>query len=360
MKQISSITQENFGHLPDASAVSLYTLRNSQGMQIKISDFGGIITELYAPDRAGHFADVCLGFEHLAPYLDVSPYFGALIGPCGNRIAHGAFKLDGQTYALPQNNGAHHLHGGEPGFHRVLWVAEPFQNATGCGLTLRYSRAHNAQGYPGNLDVTVTYELNHANELHVHYFATTDQATPVNLTQHTYFNLGGIHAMPDILGHQLMLNADRYTSVDAGLIPTGELVSVFQTPFDFRQSQSIGSRISDHHQQLQFGLGYDHNYVLNKIEPQRLSLAARVSEAVSGRLLELWTEEPGVQFYSGNFLDGSLHGKGVAYQHRSGFCLEPQHFPDSPNQAHFPNVILRPGDEYRSHTMYRFLIQDAL
>ncbi|MFZ6817938.1 aldose epimerase family protein [Undibacterium sp. Ji22W] len=359
MKQISSITQENFGHLPDGRGVSLYTLNNAQGMQIKISDFGGIITELYAPDREEQFADICLGFEHLAPYLDVSPYFGALIGPYGNRIAHGTFELDGQTYSLPQNNGAHHLHGGEPGFHRVLWGVEPFRNATACGLTLRYSRVHGAQGYPGNLEVKVTYELNDANELHVHYFATTDQATPVNLTQHTYFNLGGIHTTPDILGHQLMLNADRYTPVDVGLIPTGELAPVAGTPFDFRQTQSIGARIADHHQQLQFGQAYDHNYVLNKNEEQRLSLAARVNEPVSGRVLELWTEEPGLQLYSGNFLDGSLHGKGVTYQRRSGFCLEPQHFPDSPNQSHFPNVILRPGDEYHSHTMYRFLIQDA-
>ncbi|MET3135827.1 aldose 1-epimerase [Undibacterium sp. GrIS 1.2] len=368
-REIPSVSQKVFGQLPDGRDAQLFTLTNSQGMIVKITDFGGIITELHVPDKHGQLADVALGFDHLAPYCDVSPYFGALIGRFGNRIADGRFVLDDVSYQLPCNDGDNHLHGGSAGFHRVKWDAIPFvrNDARGeiaaVGLTLSYLSVDGEQGYPGNLQVTVTYTLTNANELQVLYQAETDQATPINLTQHTYFNLAGISdSVSDILGHELMINADAYTPVNSALIPTGSLLSVADTAFDFRTPKLIGARIQDEDQQLGYGSGYDHNYVLNKSRSkefsQELSLAARVHEPVSGRVLELWTQEPGIQFYSGNFLDGSLSGKTANYGHRSGFCLEPQHYPDSPNQTAFPNTILRPGEEYESLSVYRFSVQD--
>lgn len=359
---VPTISQQGFGQLADGTSAQLFTLTNSQGVIVKITDFGGIITELHVQDKHGQLADVTLGFDHLAPYGDRSPYFGALIGRFGNRIANGKFVLDGKLIELPCNDGVNHLHGGVEGLHRVKWHASPFETDESLGLHLTYLSPDGEQGYPGNLSVTVSYELSNANELHVRYHAVTDRATPVNLTQHAYFNLAGIGQKTgditgDILGHEMMINADLYTPVSDSLIPTGSLAAVAGTPFDFRTPRSIGARIDDADEQLGHGKGYDHNYVLNKASPKELALAARVRDPLSGRVLELWTQEPGLQFYSGNFLDGSLTGKGSNYGHRSGFCLEPQHYPDSPNQAAFPDTILRPGEIYTSHSVYRFSVQ---
>lgn len=347
----ASITKAPFGHLPDGRAAALYTLTNRHGLVVKISDFGGVITQLWTPDRDGTLADIVLGFDDVAPYAGDSEYFGALIGRHGNRIRGGRFVLDGVDWQLPVNNGVNHLHGGPDGFHKVLWRALPFQEGESVGLTLMHRSVHGEQGYPGNLDVTVVYELTADNELVVTFDAVTDKATPVNLTQHSYFNLAGDG---DILGHALTIDADRYTPVDAALIPTGELASVAGGPFDFRTPRAIGERIGVEDEQLRFGQGYDHNFALNR-QPGRP--AARVREPRSGRVLELFTEEPGVQFYSGNFLDGRLSGKGQTYQWRSGFCLEPQHFPDAPNQPAFPTTILRPGEEYATVSRFKFSVE---
>jgi len=345
----TGITQAPFGQLPDGTPVTCFTLTNAHGMTARILDFGGVISELHVPDRAGGLADVVLGFDSLEPYRSDSPYFGALIGRYGNRIREGRFMLDGEEIQLPVNNGANHLHGGPQGFDRVKWQAE----VDGASLRLRYRSVDGEMGYPGNLDATVVYTLNDDNELVVQFHAVTDRATPVNLTQHSYFNLAG---GGDILGHVLQIDADAFVAIDAGSIPTGELAPVAGTPFDFRCGQAIGARIGQESEQLRNGGGYDHNFVLNKPQGKALRRAARVVEPQSGRVLELWTEEPGVQFYSGNFLDGTLHGKTGSYAFRSGFCLEPQHFPDSPNQPQFPNVILRPGEAYRTESRFRFLI----
>ncbi len=350
----ASIHQQPFGLLPDGRAATLHTLTNSNGLVVKITDFGGIITEIHTPDRTGNFADITLGFDNVAPYVDASPYFGALIGRYANRVCNGRFELDGKTWQLPVNNGKHHLHGGHAGFHKVLWQAVPFQQGETVGLTLHYLSPDGEEGYPGTLAVTVIYEFNSADELVVRFHARTDKATPVNLTQHAYFNLAG---KGDILGHELMLAADAFTPVDGTAIPTGSIAPVAGTAFDFRAPRPIGARILDADEQLRNGGGYDHNFVLNKCAGDAFALAARVREPVSGRVLELHTQEPGVQFYSGNFLDGSLTGKGCQYGFRSGFCLEPQHFPDSPNQRAFPSTILRPGEQYATVSSYRFLVQ---
>ncbi|MEW6761924.1 MAG: aldose epimerase family protein [Pseudomonadota bacterium] len=344
------ITQAPFGQLPDGSAITQFTLANANGLVAKIIDFGGVITELHVPDRGGRLADVVLGFDTLDPYRSDSPYFGALIGRYGNRIAKGRFTLDGQDFQLPANNGNNHLHGGDPGFDKVKWQAA----IEGDSLRLSYRSRDGEQGYPGNLDATVTYTLTDDNELVVRFYAVCDRATPVNLTQHSYFNLAG---SGDILGHLLLIDADAFVAIDAESIPTGELAPVAGTPFDFRSPRPIGSRIGEADEQLRNGQGYDHNFVLNKPAAQAMTRAARVVDPGSGRVLELFTEEPGVQFYSGNFLDGTLQGKRGPYQHRSGFCLEPQHFPDSPNQPTFPNVILRPGEEYRTESRFRFSVE---
>jgi aldose 1-epimerase len=345
----TGITQAPFGHTLDGEAITQFTLTNAHGMVARIIDFGGIITELHAPDREGRLADVVLGFDQLAPYASDSPYFGALIGRYGNRIAKGRFTLDGQEYALPVNNGSNHLHGGVPGFDKVKWKA----GIGGDSLRLAYASRDGEQGYPGNLDVTVVYTLTDDNELVVRFHAVTDKATPVNLTQHSYFNLAG---GGDILGHLLTIDADAFVAIDEGSIPTGALAPVAGTPFDFRTPRAIGARIDEDDTQLRNGQGYDHCFALNKPQGTALSRAARVLDPGSGRVLELFTEEPGVQFYSGNFLDGSLTGKGQIYAHRSGFCLEPQHFPDSPNQPQFPNVILRPGEVYQTESRFRFSV----
>ena len=350
----ASITKAPFGHLPDGRAASLYTLVNANGLVAKISDFGGVITQLLTPDRDGVLGDIVLGFDDVAPYAGDSHYLGALIGRYGNRVRAGRVVIDGVAWQLPVNNGAHHLHGGPGGFHTVLWHAVPFTEDGSVGLTLQHRSVAGEQGYPGTLDVTVVYRLTDDNALVVSFAAVTDQATPVNLTQHSYFNLAG---GGDILGHALMIDADRYTPVDAGLIPTGELAPVAGSPFDFRTPQPIGAGIAAEHEQLRFGRGYDHNFVLNGRARGLGRLAARVREPRSGRVLALYTEEPGLQFYSGNFLDGSLRGKGRQYGWRSGFCLEPQHFPDSPNQSAFPNTILRPGEEYATVSRFQFSVE---
>jgi aldose 1-epimerase len=351
------VTQSSFGKTSAGEEVSLFTLTNAAGMEVKVTNFGGIITAIKTVDARGEFADIALGFDELEPYLQDSPYFGALIGRFGNRIAKGRFTLDGKVYQLDINNGVNHLHGGITGFDKVVWSATPFTNETAVGLVLFYVSRDGDQGYPGNLQVRVTYTLTNDNELLVDYHATTDQLTPVNLTQHTYFNLAGAG---DILQHRLMINADAFTPIDETQIPSGGSRSVVDTPFDFRVAKAIGEAINQDDEQIKNGLGYDHNFVLNKTHSGELSLAARVVEETSGRVLEVYTQEPGVQFYSGNFLDGSLTGKGNTYTHRSGFCLETQHFPDSPNQPDFPSTLLHPGDEYTSRTIFKFFTLDTL
>lgn len=352
----SRVTSAPFGTLPGGEQASVYTLTNASGMTVRVTDYGGIILSIDAPDREGDVQDVTLGFDTLDGYLGESPYFGALIGRYGNRIARGRFSLDGQDYMLAVNNGPNALHGGEKGFDKVLWHAEPFQTDTTSGVVFTRTSPDMEEGYPGNLDVRVTYTLTDANALVFDYTATTDKATPVNLTQHTYFNLAG--PGHDILGHELTLNADRFTPVDETLIPTGELRAVEGTPFDFRTPHAIGERIGADDAQLRFGGGYDHNFVLNaggEVYGDSLRFAARLHDPSSGRVMEVFTTEPGIQFYSGNFLDGTLTGKdGQVYAYRTGLALETQHFPDSPNQSAFPSTILRPGETYRSRTAYVF------
>ncbi|QNA88278.1 galactose mutarotase [Massilia sp. Dwa41.01b] len=345
----TGIVQAPFGQLPGGEEVTVFTLANGSGMRVNILDFGGIITEIHVPDRAGRLADVALGFDTLAPYLNDSPYFGALIGRYGNRIAGGRFTLDGRQYLLPVNNGKNHLHGGVPGFDRVKWQAR----VEGEELVLSYRSPDGEQGYPGTLEATVRYRLSEDNAIVVRFHAVTDRATPVNLTQHSYFNLAGGGS---ILDHEIEIAAGAIVPVDADLVPTGTLMDATGTPFDFRTARPIGARIDEAHEQLRHGGGYDHCFVLDK-QPGAMSLAARVRDPGSGRVLELFTQEPGVQFYSGNFLDGSLRGKGQSYPYRGGFCLEPQHFPDSPNQPGFPNTILRPGEVYETESRFRFSVE---
>lgn len=347
----ATIATTPFGTLPDGRAVTLTTLANRHGMTVGVIDFGATITSLAAPDRDGVMADVVLGFDTLAPYVDDSPYFGALVGRYANRIAGGRFVLDGRSIALPVNNGPNHLHGGAVGFDKVLWQADPFTDPGGAGVVLRYRSVDGEQGYPGNVNVTVLYRLDDDNSLLMQCRAVSDAPTPVNLTQHSYFNLAGAG---DILGHVLQINAARYTPIDANSIPLGPLAEVAGTPFDFRTARTVGSHIGVNDLQLQHGGGYDHNFVLTKPAPGVLSHAASLVDPGSGRRLDLYTEEPGVQFYSGNFLDGSLHGKGRSYPYRGGLCLEPQHFPDSPNQPAFPDTILRPGCHYATTSRYVF------
>lgn len=351
-----SLAPTPFGTTAAGETAELYTLRNAHGMEAKVTNYGGVIVSLTAPDRNGTLRDVVLGFPTLAPYESESPYFGALIGRYGNRIAGGRFTLDGRTYTLARNNGPNSLHGGEKGFDKRLWDAQPFRTDTSQGLVLTRTSPAGEEGYPGTLRVRVTYTLSDHDELGFEYEATTDAPTPVNLTQHSYFNLAGDGA-GDILGHVVTIDADAYTPVDSTLIPTGEIRRVEGTPFDFRSPHAIGERVGSDDPQLRFGKGYDHNFVLNRKDRASgdLERAATVYEPGSGRVMEVWTTEPGLQFYSGNFLDGTLTGKnGVVYRHRYGFAMETQHFPDSPNQPGFPSTILRPGERYHSRTVYRF------
>lgn len=349
-----SISGAPFGTTPEGEAVELFTMTNAQGIEIRTISYGGIIISLKTPDRNGNLGDIVLGYDELQPYMDGSPYFGAIIGRYGNRIGAARFELDGSTYTLAANDGPNNLHGGVRGFDKVVWQGEPFGTEEGVGVVFTYTSPDGEEGYPGTLQARVTYTLTNSDELVVDYLATSDKATPLNLTQHSYFNLADAGA-GDILGHELTLAADGYTPVDATLIPTGEIAPVAGTPFDFRTPHTIGERISAEDAQILIGGGYDHNWVLNGTPADGLTLAARVLEPTTGRTLEIRTTEPGIQFYSGNFLDGTLNGKGgVVYRHRAGFCLETQHYPDSPNQPAFPSTILRPGEEYRSRTVFRF------
>ncbi len=347
------IKKQSFGTLPDGAEVALYTLVNAQGMRVTITTYGGAVVSLTAPDRAGTYADVVLGFDALEGYLGLNPFFGCLVGRFGNRIAHGKFTLDGVEYTLALNDGANHLHGGVKGFDKRLWAARAFEAADGPALELTYTSADGEEGYPGALSVKVVYTLTDDNALRIEYTATTDKPTIVNLTNHSYFNLSA-GAANTILDHALMLNADRFTPVDGTLIPTGELRPVAGTLLDFRAPTPIGTRINADDAQLKFAGGYDHNWIVNGA-PGALRLAARVAEPTSGRVMEVYTTEPAIQFYAGNFLPPTLPGKGGAVYHwRSGFCLETQHYPDSPNKPEFPTTTLRPGETYRTTTEYRF------
>ncbi len=354
----AKVTKEGFGKTPDGQDADIYTLTNSGGAEVKITNYGGIVTSLRVPDRNGKLDDIVLGFDNLDAYLKGHPYFGAIIGRYGNRIAKGRFTLHGVEYKLAVNNGENHLHGGIKGFDKVVWNAKPRKVANGAALELTYLNKDGEEGYPGNLSVKVVYTLTNANELKIDYSATTDKDTVVNLTHHSYFNLAG-QGNGDILNHRLFVNAARFTPTDAGSIPTGELRSVRGTPFDFTRATTIGARINQDYEQLRLGKGYDHNFVLNgKIGTLRR--VARVSESTSGRAMEVWTTEPGMQLYSGNFLDGTLTGKdGKVYQQRYGFCLETQHYPDSPNKPKFPTTVLRKGDRYHTITIYKFSVRGA-
>lgn len=355
-----AITTARFGKMSDGTAVSLYTLTNASGMTMKVMNYGGIIVSLTAPDKNGTLEDVVLGYDSLSHYIKRNPYFGALIGRYGNRIAKGKFNLEGKAYQLAQNNNGNHLHGGVKGFDKVFWNIEEFPSAEGKALKLTYLSKDGEEGYPGNLQIEVIYILTDKNELKINYKATTDKKTIVNLTNHTYFNLSG-NAKTDIREHELMLNADKFVPVDKTLIPSDGLKDVVNTPFDFRTPTVIGSRIDNKDQQLEFGGGYDHCWVLN-IADQSVNKdpkkAATLSEPTSGRLMTVYTTEPGIQFYSGNFLDGSNVGKGgVVYKHRHGLCLETEHFPDSPNRKEFPSVVLNPGEVYQTQTIYAFSVK---
>jgi aldose 1-epimerase len=345
-------TPVQFGTAPDGAPVWLYTLRNKQGMEALILNYGGIIQSLQVPDRNGKIGDVVLGYDSLGGYLTNSPYFGAMIGRYGNRIARGHFTLDGVTYTLATNNYPNSLHGGVKGFDKVIWQAQPGTSSAGQTLELSYVSHDGEEGYPGTLTVKAVYTLTDDNSIRLDYTATTDKDTVVNLTQHSYFNLA---EQGDILSHVVYLNADAFTPVDSTLITTGELKPVEGTPFDFRTPTAIGARIGQDDEQLKFGKGYDHNWVVNHPAGE-LGLDARVTEPASGRVLEVWSTEPGLQFYSGNFLDGTITGKGGhVYQFRNGFAMEPQHYPDSPNHDNFPSVVLHPGDTYHNTIIYKFL-----
>lgn len=350
-EQKMGIEKTPFGTLPDGQETSLYSLKNAAGMEVKISDFGGTIVSWTTPDKNGKFDDVVHGCDSLAGYLKGVPYFGALIGRYGNRIAKGKFTLDGETYTLPQNNGVNALHGGLKGFDKVVWAATPTEGDEP-SLKLTYTSKDGEEGYPGNLSVEVIYTLQKDNALKIDYKAMTDKATVLNLTNHTYFNLSGA---TDILDHEVVLNADKFLPVDATLIPTGELKAVAGTPFDFTSVHKIGERIDDSTDaQIKFGGGYDHCWVMTD-STKNLRLAATVNEPTTGRVMEVFTTEPAFQFYTGNFLKGDIIGKkGKVYGRRSAFCVETQHYPDSPNQANFPSTVLRPGDTYQSTTVYKF------
>jgi aldose 1-epimerase len=345
------IEKKPFGSV-DGKNVDLYVLTNANGLKASITNYGGIVVSLEVPDKNGKLGDILLGYDNLDGFVKNSPYFNALVGRYGNRIAKGKFTLDGTAYTLAVNNGENALHGGLKGFDKVIWTAESFKNDKGVGLKLAYLSKDMEEGYPGNLKVNVVYTLTNKDELQIDYTATTDKAAVCNLTNHNYYNLTGCKT--DILGHELTLNADRFTPVDSGLIPTGQLRPVRGTPMDFTRSTAVGARINVADEQLKFGGGYDHNWVLNK-KGSEMSHAATLYEPTSGRVMEIWTHEPGIQFYSGNFLDGTIVGKGgIVYKHRYGMCLETQHFPDSPNKPAFPTTILRPGEIYKTTTVHKF------
>jgi aldose 1-epimerase len=346
--------KRDFGTTPEGKAAELYVLTNKNGMEVSITNYGGTVTSIKVPDRGGKIGDVVLGYDTLEGYVADKVYFGVIVGRYCNRIGHAEFSIDGTKYTLAKNNGDNTLHGGIKGFNKALWEAKDVSKDGEPALELKYTSKDGEEGFPGNLTTTVMYTLTNKNELKIDYSATTDKKTVVNLTNHSYFNLAG-PGSGDVLKTVLRIEADKFTPVDSGLIPTGELKSVQATPFDFRKATEIGARIDAEDEQLKLGKGYDHNFVLVKNKPNGLTLAARAEEPTTGRVLEVWTTEPGVQLYTGNFLDGSIHGKGgVAYAQRTAFCLETQHFPDSPNHPGFPTTLLSPGQRYHTTTIYKF------
>jgi aldose 1-epimerase len=350
---MTQITKQSWGSLPSGEEIDLYTFRNAQGIEATITNLGGRLVTLKVPDRHGKVEDIVLGFDSLPPYIEKNPFFGALVGRYANRIAGGQFVLGGKTYALLKNNGPNALHGGARGFDKVAWNGSIVSHAQGPALQLEYLSKDGEEGYPGNLQVTATYTLTADNSLSIDYQAGTDKDTVVNLTNHSYFNLAG-HAHGSILDHQVLINADKFTPVNANLIPTGVLQDVAGTPFDFRRPAAIGAGIDHQDEQIQFGAGYDHNFVLNRSGAPP-SLAARVTDPESGRTMEVLTTEPGMQFYTANHLQGEIKGKqGALYRVRGAYCFETQHFPDSPNQPNFPTTVLKPGQRYAETTIFRF------
>lgn len=348
------IKKEAFGKTADGKAVDLYTLTNGNGLVVKVTNYGAIVTQLWVPDRNGKIGDVVQGYDTLDGYVRDKAYFGAIVGRVGNRIAKGKFTLDGKEYTLAKNEkDINHLHGGNVGFNKVVWEASQVRKADAVGVKLTYLSKDGEEGYPGNFNCTVIYSLTNNDELRIDYIATTDKPTVHNVTHHGYFNLAG-HGESDILGHELMMDADNITPVDKDLIPTGKLMPVAGTPFDFNKPAAIGARINADDQQLKFGGGYDHNWALNNTDGSYAKVAS-LYDSGSGRVMDIYTTEPGLQFYSGNFLDGTNIGKGgKVYNHRYALCLETQHFPDSANQPAFPPVVLRPGETYKSTTAFKF------
>ncbi|MCX7797485.1 MAG: galactose mutarotase [Melioribacter sp.] len=350
------IQKDLFGTLPNGENVYIYTLTNDNGMEIKIINYGATIVSLKVPDKNNKFDDVVMGYDNLEDYINGSSYFGCIVGRYGNRINKGKFTLDGKEYQLTINDGENHLHGGTTGFNKVLWNAEPFSTDSSQSLKLTYISKDGEQGYPGNLKIEVIYTLNNNNELIIDYLGETDKPTILNPTHHSYFNLSGSFENT-ILDHELMIDADYITPINNQLIPTGELMKVENTPFDFKTFHKIGERINENHEQLIFGKGYDHNWVLNNYNGE-IRKVAELYERSSGRVMEVITDQPGIQFYSGNFLNKSIKGKnGTIYDYRTGLCLETQHYPDSPNHPNFPSVVLRPGEKYKQKTIYRFLVR---
>ena len=348
--KIKLIKIENFETIVDGKKVTLYTLKNSNGTYSQITNYGGKVVSLWLPDNKGNYEDVVLGYDNIDDYLIAKEkYFGALIGRYGNRIGKGKFTLGGKEYTLATNNGINHLHGGNKGYDAVVWDSKQLNEQS---LELTYVSEHMEEGFPGNLSIKVLYNLTDNNELKIEYWATTDQTTIVNLTHHSFFNLKGA-GNGEINNHLLQMNSDYFTPVDNGLIPTGKIATVENTPMDFRDLTIIGKRVNEEFEQLKFGLGYDHNWVLNQND-EVYNYAAKVVEPISGRVMEVYTNEPGLQFYGGNFLDGTVGKDGKSYKHRTAFCLETQHFPDSPNKKHFPSTQLNPEDKYYSICIYKF------
>jgi aldose 1-epimerase len=355
MATTTTISKRAFGQATNGVGIDEYTLTNANKVEVKVITYGGVITSLKVPDRHGVLTNVVLGFDKLEDYLTKSPYFGCITGRFGNRIAKAKFTLDGKEYTLATNDGPNTLHGGKAGFDKRVWAAKQVNTEAGAGIELTYVSPDGEEGYPGNLSTTVIYTLTDDNELRIDYLATTDKPTVVNLTNHSYFNLAG-NGSGTIYDHILMINADRYTPVDSTLIPTGELAPVGGTPLDFRLPKRIGAGIRSGHPQMVLGRGYDHNFVLNRADHTSLSLAARLYDPGSGRIMETWTTEPAVQLYTANFVDGTLVGSsGGMYRQGDGLCLETQHYPDSPNRPEFPSTVLRPGEHYESTTVFKFL-----
>lgn len=351
-----NIEEKLFGTLDDGTKVNIFSLQNKNGAKAEITNYGAIVVSLYMPDKKGDFKDVVFGFDSLSGYVNDKSFIGSTVGRYGNRIGKGKFSLDGNVYQLSLNDGNNHLHGGPKGFYKVVWDAKPKMTDNGPSVILNYFSKDGEEGYPGNLKIQVIYTLTNNNELKIDYSATTDKPTIINPTHHSYFNISGDPAK-SILDEELMINADNFTPVDSESITTGEILPVEGTPMDFRKPEKIGSRIDGDYQQLKFGKGYDHNWVINNADGS-LKEVASLYDSLSGRLMEIYSTEPGIQFYSGNFIDGSLTGKGgVKYNFRNALCLETQHYPDSPNKDNFPSVRLNPGETYTQHTIYRFLVK---